>query len=1052
MEELSQSSSSDSSDSDSSYLDNLDSATKLSEKLEEDFNAFDELSELRKLQKKSFRQRLRDLWEYRKLDTWLRRRKPYTIFVNDHKTNKRKRFPSNTQVTSKYTWWNFPFKVVLEQFRKVSNCYFLLIIIIQFIPGLSPILPITSVLPLAFVILIAAIKEGIEDIFRHRDDNKVNNSLYSVLRHGKLQQVKSSSIKPGDIVKIKNGIVIPADLVLFSSSFPDGSCYITTANLDGETNLKLRKAIHATAQLGTDEYELLQLKGALKVETPNEHIYKFLGTYEPEYSPDDHKFFKKHKKTAYADPKLAGKPRYALDEEQLLPRGAQLRNTKTIYGFVAYSGRDTKMSLNLRSPPSKMSSIDRMLNFWVFVLFGILATVVILLSVFSVLWEEAVGDDHWYLEDSGFSSTLYGVRNGGTWIILLSNFVPISLFVTIELVKVGQAVFMTWDDQMRSKKGESMKVKTSNLNEDLGKIQHIFTDKTGTLTENVMKFSKCTIGGRIFTSKLTEMESEDEFSDFDIDQNEKKKKKSTKFFGLVKRKDKKVELEESDSEFMEEVAKYVAEFNPDTLEDMGSTFMDEEDEMILKFNQIITLCNAVVPEPKKDGKGLLYRTPSPDEKALVEASAASGFVLISRTTDTITVSELGKIKEYKILAKLSFTSERKRMSVVIRDVEEDRIYLFTKGADDIMYKLLANDNDPELKNVTRNHLRDFAKEGLRTLVMGFREMDEEEYEEFKHHYEDAMITINKEVRAEKIQKVNEMVEKNLYLIGGSAIEDKLQDEVPETIDYLLKAGIKVWVLTGDKQETAIEIGYSTKLLGENMDILLLNAPDNTVDSIKLIDAFIHKYHKKKTFLRDKWYKNWWKFWRWYAICCRKEIKWYDPDEMDDLHLLDGKIIKGAKSKSKKKKLGLVVDGETLKHVLKDHLSAFISLADACDSVVCCRTSPLQKALVVRAIKRGEGRISLAIGDGANDVSMIQKAHVGIGIFGKEGTQAARAADYAIHQFKHLKRLLVVHGRNNLIRSAGLIQFSFYKNICYILSFVWFSFFSAWTAQTLYDSW
>jgi phospholipid-transporting ATPase len=364
--------------------------------------------------------------------------------------------------------------------------------------------------------------------------------------------------------------------------------------------------------------------------------------------------------------------------------------------------------------------------------------------------------------------------------------------------------------------------------------------------------------------------------------------------------------------------------------------------------------------------------------------------------EEIVIRERGVDVTYALLAVLEFTNVRRRMSVIVR-TPEGQIKLFSKGADLVMFDRMS-DGDTNAKEATMRNLREFSREGLRTLVLAQRDVSVEEFAEWKMAFYQANNSIDN--REEKVENVCELIETELLLVGCTAIEDKLQEEVPETIHYLLEAGIQLWVLTGDKQETAINIGYSSRLLNPTMELLIVNAENSEVCGEILRAAL---------------------------------------DKLED-------------GQHRDVELGMVIDGHSLGFALHDHTEEFLNLGRACRSVICCRVTPLQKALVVRVVKQSEQKVSLAIGDGANDVSMIQEAHVGVGIFGREGTQAARASDYAIHQFRFLRQLLCVHGRYSYIRVAGIIQYSFYKNMCFTLTLLWFSFTNGFTGQTIYDSW
>ena len=338
----------------------------------------------------------------------------------------------------------------------------------------------------------------------------------------------------------------------------------------------------------------------------------------------------------------------------------------------------------------------------------------------------------------------------------------------------------------------------------------------------------------------------------------------------------------------------------------------------------------------------------------------------TRKPKSVFVNIQGASKEFEILNVCEFNSTRKRMSTVVR-TPEGQIKLYCKGADTVILERLAK-NQPYVEK-TLSHLEDYATEGLRTLCLASRTISEAEYKEWSVIYDTAAATING--RGEALDKAAEIIEKDMFLLGATAIEDKLQEGVPDTIHTLQMAGIKVWVLTGDRQETAIKIGLSCRLISESMNLVIVN--EETAMGTK---EFITK--------------------RLNAITSQRKT-----GELEDL--------------------ALVIDRKSLTYALeKDISKTFLELAIMCKAVICCRVSPLQKALVVKLVKKNQKSILLAIGDGANDVSMIQAAHVGVGISGVEGLQAARSSDVAISQFRYLKKLLLVHGAWSYRRLSKLI--------------------------------
>jgi phospholipid-translocating ATPase len=406
----------------------------------------------------------------------------------------------------------------------------------------------------------------------------------------------------------------------------------------------------------------------------------------------------------------------------------------------------------------------------------------------------------------------------------------------------------------------------------------------------------------------------------------------------------------------------------------------------------LALCHSVITERTPgDPPRIEFKAQSPDEAALVATARDCGFTVTGRSNDGIIVNYLGEEREYQVLNILEFNSTRKRMSSIVR-MPDGRIMLYCKGADSIIYSRLKKGEQPELRRTTAEHLEMFAREGLRTLCIAQKELDPEEYRKWNAEHELAAASVTD--REDKLEEVADAIERDLTLIGGTAIEDRLQDGVPDTIALLAEAGIKLWVLTGDKVETAINIGFSCNLLGNDMDLIVLKTENDDLDLAE--------------------------------------------DELDKHLLSFGKTGSDEELKAARKNHeppapthALVIDGDTLKVVLDDRLrQKFLLLCKECKSVLCCRVSPAQKAAVVALVKTTLDVMTLSIGDGANDVAMIQEADVGVGIAGEEGRQAVMSSDYAIGQFRFLARLLLVHGRWDYKRMAECIANFFYKVCSY----------------------
>uniref|UniRef100_A0A3Q4H379 Phospholipid-transporting ATPase n=1 Tax=Neolamprologus brichardi TaxID=32507 RepID=A0A3Q4H379_NEOBR len=825
--------------------------------------------------------------------------------ANDRSFNLSHGYANNAIRTSKYNIFTFLPLNLFEQFRRLANAYFLFLLILQLIPQISSLSWFTTAVPLVFVLSISAVKDANDDINRHKCDRQVNNRKVDVLMCGQLKNEKWMNVQVGDIVKLENNEFVTADLLLLSSSEPLNLVYVETAELDGETNLKVKQALTATGELGDNIEALAAFNGEVRCEPPNNRLDKFKGTL------------------------TVNDGIYALDNDKMLLRGCTLRNTEWCFGLVIFGGPDTKLMQNSGKSVFKRTSIDHLMN--ILVLSSVswdLCRALMLLSHHSSpsgLMSSFLTQWYQFLSMSG----KFQYRKTLTIVSCFDQLTNFCYNISMEVIRLGNSFFINWDRKMYyPKKDTPAQARTTTLSEELGQIKYIFSDKTGTLTQNIMTFNKCSINGKAYGDLYD-------------------------FSGQ------RVEITERVDFSWNNLADPKFSFHDHSLVEMVRSGNPETQE----FFRLLSLCHTVMPEEKKEGE-LNYQAQSPDEGALVTAARNFGFVFLSRTPETITVIEMGKQVIYELLAILDFNNVRKRMSVIVRG-PEGKLTLYCKGADTIILERL-HPSCNKLMEVTTNHLNEYAGDGLRTLALAYKDLDESYMKDWTQRHHEASIAM--EEREEKLDELYEEIEKDMMLLGATAVEDKLQDGVPQTIEQLAKADIKIWVLTGDKQETAENIGYSCNMLREEMkDVFFVSA--NT------------------------------------AFALEKNLR---------LELL--------------------------------------RTACMCQTVICCRVTPLQKAQVVQLVKKYKQAVTLAIGDGANDVSMIKAAHIGVGISGQEGMQAVLSSDFSFAQFRYLQRLLLVHGRWSYIRMCKFLGYFFYKNFTFTLVHFWYAFFCGFSAQTVYDEW
>ena len=681
---------------------------------------------------------------------------PRIIQLNNPPANAANKYVNNHVSTTKYNVATFVPKFLFEQFSKYANLFFLFTAALQQIPNLSPTNRYTTIIPLFIVLVVSAIVELVEDYRRRQSDGALNNSKAQVLRGSSFESTKWVNVAVGDIVRVESEESFPADILMLASSEPEGLCYIETANLDGETNLKIKQAIPETANLVSPS-ELSRLGGRVKSEQPNSSLYTYEATL-----------------TMHAG---GGEKELPVQPDQLLLRGATLRNTPWLHGVVVFTGHETKLMRNATATPIKKTEIERMINKQIIMLCSILVALSIVSSIGDLITNLTSGNKLDYLYMGDYNAAEQFFRDIFTYWILYSNLVPISLFITVEIVKYFTATVINSDlDMYYDRTDTPANCRTSSLVEELGQIEYIFSDKTGTLTCNQMEFRQCSIAGIQYADEVPE----------------DRKATGDEYSGIHNFTQLRENLQSHES----------------------ASFIDQ-------FLTLLSTCHTVIPEQQNEkAPGTIkYQAASPDEGALVEGAVELGYKFFARKPRAVRIDAGGMELEYEILAVCEFNSTRKRMSTILR-CPDGRIRCFCKGADTVIMERLAKDANPHVEP-TLQHLEEYAADGLRTLCLAMREIPESEFQEWLHIFNQAATTVSGN-RADELDKAAELIEHDFLLLGATAIEDKLQDGVPETIHTLQTAGIKVWVLTGDRQETAINIGMSCKLISEDMTLLIVN--------------------------------------------------------------------------------------------------------------------------------------------------------------------------------------------------------------------------------------
>ncbi|KAI1377481.1 phospholipid-translocating P-type ATPase [Hypoxylon crocopeplum] len=960
------------------------------------------------------------------------------------------RYPPNLVSNAKYTAFTFLPITLYNEFSFFFNMYFLLVALSQAIPALRIGYLSTYIAPLAFVLVITMGKEAYDDIERRRRDNEANSEEYSVLHFREpgqqnitlrpsrnlkstsqrivhrqplahrdrlsdiqeeeeqvegrgrgypssfVQEIskKSRDLKVGDVLKLSKGQRVPADVVILKCSTPEGThaqiqelenarsepsladlseggvdqngsppgkgkntesgsshaseatssgeTFIRTDQLDGETDWKLRLASALTQALPLEEFVRIRVTGG----KPEKKVNEFVGKIELMSTKQD-VLNGQSEESTIIDSSARSAP---LSIDNTAWANTIIASQATTMAVIIYTGPQTRSALSTSLSRSKTGLLEYEINS----LTKILCALTLALSVVLVALE-------------GFGST-----EGNIWyvkimrfLVLFSTIVPISLRVNLDLGKSVYSWFIQRDPGI-----PGAVVRTSTIPEDLGRIEYLLSDKTGTLTQNEMEMKKIHVGTVSYAN-----EAMDEVVAYVR-------------HGFVGTPGEKTLVTPSSS--YNTTAGVTA---TRTRREIGSRVRD----VVLA----LALCHNVTPTSEEENGQTItsYQASSPDEIAIVRWTESVGLRLAYRDRNKLVLesTETGKIVvQVQILDIFPFTSDGKRMGIIVRfhehsqpsspGLDNGEIWFYQKGADTVMGTIVAANDwlDEETANM--------AREGLRTLVVGRKKLSYEQYRDFSTSYQDAFLAINS--RDAGMQRViTEFLEHDLELLGVTGVEDKLQRDVKPSLELLRNAGIKIWMLTGDKVETARCVAVSSKLVARGQYIY-------TVAKLK---------HKENA-----------------------------QDHLDFLR---------SKTDS-----CLLIDGESLTLYLTHFRVEFISVAVRLPTVVACRCSPTQKADIAKLIKEFTKKRVCCIGDGGNDVSMIQAADVGVGIVGKEGRQASLAADFSIEQFCHLTKLLVWHGRNSYKRSAKLAQFVIHRGLIIAVCQTMYSIAIKFEPEGLYKDW
>lgn len=1004
-----------------------------------------------------FGTKIRHIWESR------------TLKINPVGSNDLSRFLKNAQHTQRFTIISQLLYIIWNTLCRLPFLWSILMVSIEaFILNMCiPNAPTRSWystgLPLLVSMFISIFANILGAKKRYTVGRCVDYKKCTILhgRKAKIRSTRVANIAVGNIIKLSSDEEVPADIIVLASSNPGGQVHVDTSYIDGHNNLQTKRSVKG-AKVEASIRSFANIRGYIVCNKPSPDLNAFSGTLY-----------------------LKGHPRPSnITIDNFVMKGSIIRNTTHLYGVVVYTGPDTKLAQNIASTfkPIKLGFFERIIN-----KFSIILAVLYLICLFASIVTRSsniVNREHPLMKGSRtpIESISFVIFR---FIVLYGSLMPVALPAVMDLLRLFFAPFYDGvvisaanygskpkedndtpnkleskansldldDDSVEGPKSWSL---NSSLFEDLGMVDFIFTDKTGTLTSNNLSITLITFGKKtyrveegtdrfkadvaeqdlcdnpkfdlflrlmcmcnssyqvvnmppfssirsfvttnLFTSKFIGSGSYEEFK---RESTTAFSKKGTRFGSVFF-----IEPENAIGSKDESMAigSNMSEGLSGTSSSMGSSKVDR----LGSYDNYFKITSDETPHRhSRSSHAQNFKSTSQEDECMTSLAMELGYCLMSRSKSSMSINIKGVGETLDIVGINEFSSTRKRMSIVLREEGDEGSILFVKGDGESMLNLLKFDGHKGDIEVLRNRIRKQGLFGYRVLVCAYRKLDPEETLVYQRHYADYEGSVYG--REERFESCAKLVENNLTYLGLVAFKDEIQPGVVDTVDMLMDSGTRIWMVTGDSKGPSIESAYLSKLL---------------VPPCRIFHAKLENNDGKEALNK----------------------------ESTDLY---SRFVQERQDGMNTQQLCLVVEGADLNNffITPDVQTCFINMACSADIVIACGLTPIQKAELVKLVKLrlAPTPITLAIGDGLNDIKMIQEAHIGVGVINPDNPHAASYADFAVTSFSSLKQLLFLQGSRTLQAMCIVVYWSYFKSLCFVMPLFYYQGYTNWAGLDLYGS-